>query len=430
VFPQLTGFSYFGVMNHLSLFELNSLVKNTLSKSMEPSYWVVAEVGEMRLNQKGHCYLELIEQNDDLIIAKAKATIWAYTFRNLSAWFESITHQSIQTGMKLLMNVQVQFHEVYGFSLNIRDIDPNYTLGEKQRAKQAIIKRLQDEGILDMNRELHLPLVPQKIAVISSPTAAGFEDFHHQLESNKYGYRIQTRLFKAIMQGPEALVSIPKAIRQVYEFHDEFDILAILRGGGSQVDLDCYDSYEICSLLAQFPLPVVTGIGHERDETLADVVAHSHLKTPTAAAEFIINGFVEFEEKLNEYKDLVSEVLESRLEFEEQQLADFAIKLSLLGKSVVQNNKTRLELYEEKIRKIPFNFLKNSFHAIESYEVRLRILDPINVLKRGYTITRIDNQLAKNITSISPGQIMITETEKLQIESIIKNLHNHGQKKS
>lgn len=424
----LTGFSYFGEMNNLSLVELNSIIKNILAENLEPSYWVIAEIGEMRINQKGHCYLELIEKEDDIVLAKAKATIWSYTYRNLSAWFESMTRQSIRTGLKLLMNVQVQFHEVYGFSLNVRDIDPTFTLGEKEKKKQEILKRLESEGIIFMNKELRRPVVPQRIAVISSPTAAGYEDFIHQLENNEAQFKIQVRLFKAIMQGQEAITSIPKAIRLAYEFHEEFDMLVIIRGGGSQVDLDCYDSYDICSLIAQFPLPVLTGIGHERDETLADVVAHTRVKTPTAAAEFILNGFYEFDENILRYSKMILEVVANRLEDESNRISEFVKYLTTVSKSNIQFNKTKLDLLGEKLTKEPIKFISNRKVSLSSYDTRLRILDPVNVLKRGFTISMIDNKLVKNIKKIKTGQSLHTITENRQIVSIVDKIEKNAQK--
>jgi exodeoxyribonuclease VII large subunit len=415
-------------MNHHSLFELNSLVKNVLSQHLQPSYWVVAEIGEMRLNQKGHCYLELIEQENDEVIAKAKATIWAYTYRNLSAWFESITQQSIQTGLKLLMNVQVQFHEVFGFSLNIRDIDPTYTLGESEKKKTAVLEKLTKEGIIDMNRELMLPVVPQRIAIISSPTAAGYEDFIDQLEKNPDNFFIQTHLFKAIMQGQEALFSIPEALRRIHQRINDFDLVVIIRGGGSQVDLDCYDSYDICSHIAQFPIPVITGIGHERDESIADRVAHTRLKTPTATAEFLLIGFREFENELLSLRQRIHRVAETRIENERLDLDAFANSIRLLSRGLIQSNVTKLNFFETQMIKLPVSFLSINRTALKNYDERLRLLDPKSILKRGFTISTINNVLLKNVKGISMGDLLVTQTHDSFIESDIKNIYQDGEK--
>jgi exodeoxyribonuclease VII large subunit len=262
-------------------------IQKTLKDNLEPSYWVVGEIGAMNVNQKGHCYLELVETKEDKLIAKSRATIWSYTYSNLSTWFQGITGQPLSEGMKILANVKVSFHELYGFSLNIQDIDANYTLGEKERLKQEVINKLIADGVYEMNKELSLPVVPQQVAVISSPTAAGYGDFITHVDNNNYAYRIHTHLFPAIMQGDEAPSSIIKALLEI-SATDVFDLVVLIRGGGSQLDLECFNDYDLCSHLAQFPLPVVTGIGHERDETIADMVAHTRQKTPTAVAEFIV----------------------------------------------------------------------------------------------------------------------------------------------
>ncbi|MCK5372281.1 MAG: exodeoxyribonuclease VII large subunit, partial [Cyclobacteriaceae bacterium] len=234
-------------MEHFSLFELNKLINEVLVKNLEPSYWIVAEIGEMRHNRNGHCYLELVEKEGDKIKAKSRATIWSYTYRNLSGWFEAITGESLKPGMKILCNATIQFHEVYGFSLNIKDIDAQYTLGERAKRKQDIIAKLQDDGIFDMNKELELPTVPQKIAVISSETAAGYGDFMDHLVNNEYAYSFDIQLFNSTMQGDQAEASIVDSMHQVFGRIDDFDLLVIIRGGGASLDLDCFDSYDIGS---------------------------------------------------------------------------------------------------------------------------------------------------------------------------------------
>ena len=303
-------------MEHFSLFELNKLINEVLVKNLEPSYWIVAEIGEMRHNRNGHCYLELVEKEDDKIKAKSRATIWSYTYRNLSGWFEAITGESLKPGMKILCNATIQFHEVYGFSLNIKDIDAQYTLGERAKRKQDIIAKLQDDGIFDMNKELELPTVPQKIAVISSETAAGYGDFMDHLVNNEYAYSFDIQLFNSTMQGDQAEASIVDSMHQVFGRIDDFDLLVIIRGGGASLDLDCFDSYDIGSHIAQFPIPVITGIGHERDETIADLVAHTKIKTPTAVAEFIISGTRNFELQLDEHFSILANKLNHSIEEE------------------------------------------------------------------------------------------------------------------
>ena len=242
--------------------------------------------------------LELVEKDDNKVIAQVKANIWAYEYRKLSLKFQAATNESLRPGMKVLLLVAVTFHEVYGLSLNVRDIDPAYTMGEMALKKRKVIERLTKEGLVKLNKSLSLPVVPQRIAVISSPTAAGYGDFFGQLDNNPYGYKFVHTLFPALMQGSGAEQSIISALRKVSQKIDLFDVLVIIRGGGSVIDLNCFDSYDLASEVARSPLPVITGIGHEKDDTVVDITAHTKMKTPTAVAEFLISGLRSFEENI------------------------------------------------------------------------------------------------------------------------------------
>jgi len=289
----------------LKLSELNGLVKKAVSAAFTAPVWVIGEISELKTNRSGHCYLNLIEkeENGDAIVAQARATIWSYTFRMLQPYFETTTGQQLTEGLKVLVSVSVEFHELYGYSLNIRDIDPTYTLGDMARRRREIIARLQSEGVAEMNKELDLPLVPQKIAIISSSTAAGYQDFIDQLTNNPAGYHFDLKLFPAIMQGNQAESSIIGALEKIYLYENFFDAVVIIRGGGSQADLSCFDNYNLAYFITQFPLPVITGIGHEKDDSIVDMVAHTRLKTPTAVAEFLISGVAQFDVHLDELKN-------------------------------------------------------------------------------------------------------------------------------
>jgi len=289
----------------LKLSELNGLVKKTVVEAFTAPVWVIGEISELKTNRSGHCYLNLIEkeENGDAIVAQARATIWSYTFRMLRPYFESTTGQQLTEGLKVLVSVSVEFHELYGYSLNIRDIDPTYTLGDMARRRREIIARLRSEGVAEMNKELELPLVPQKIAIISSATAAGYQDFVDQLTNNQAGYHFELKLFPAIMQGNQAESSIIGALEQIYLYENFFDAVVIIRGGGSQADLSCFDNYNLAYYITQFPMPVITGIGHEKDDSIVDLVAHTRLKTPTAVAEFLITGVAQFDAQLDELKN-------------------------------------------------------------------------------------------------------------------------------
>ena len=324
----------------LKLSELNGRVKKAIAETFTAPLWVVAEISELKLNRNGHCYLLLVEkeENGDAILAQAKATIWSYTFRMLKPFFESTTGQPLTDGIKVLISVSVDFHELYGYSLNIRDIDPTYTLGDMARRRREIISRLQSEGVADMNKELELPVVPQRIAIISSSTAAGYQDFIDQLTNNLGKYHFYTRLFPAVMQGNQAESSIIGALEQIYLYESFFDAVVIIRGGGSQADLSCFDNYNLAYFITQFPLPVITGIGHEKDDSIVDMVAHTRLKTPTAVAEFLISGITQFDLHLDDLnKRFVAEIEELLLSAKNE---------------VEQYTRTIVPLVREKITKV------------------------------------------------------------------------------
>lgn len=310
----------------LSISELNGQVKKVLSQNFTAPVWVIGEISELNVNASGHCYMTLIEKGDteDRIVAQARATVWSYTFRMLRPFFETSTGQRLRDGIKVLLQVSVEFHELYGYSLNVRNIDPTYTLGDQAMKRREIIQRLTDEGVFTMNKELELPLVPQKIAVISSPTAAGYLDFMEQLNNNSAGYRFYTCLFPAIMQGDQAEKSIVDALDRIFPYEDLFDVVVIIRGGGSQVDLSCFDNYQVACHVTQFPLPVLTGIGHEKDDSIVDLVAHTRLKTPTAVAGFILDGVSAFEERIQLLWKETSEKVTELMEVEKERLEELA----------------------------------------------------------------------------------------------------------
>lgn len=432
-------------MSHLTLFELVYQVKETLEDNLAASYWVVSEIGELRVNQKGHCYMELVEKEGAYLTAKIRANIWSNTYRNLSSWFTSVTGQQLKPGMKILAQVSVQFHELYGLSLLVTDLDPDFTLGERARKRQEVIERLQAEGVFDLNKALALPLVPQRIAVVTAPTAAGYGDFVDHLATNEDGYKFKVQLYEAVMQGDEAQSSITKALNKVYNRISEYDLLIVIRGGGSQVDLDCFDNYELARNLAQFPLPVITGIGHERDETIVDLVAHTKVKTPTAAASFLISGMSAFDERLDGYESTLSGFLLERLQEENYQLQKIGQRLQMATSNVSWRSRQQLEGLKQKLnfaglRKLEdqkqwcrecSNYLKNqAFARVRNQEERLdhlqqtlQLLDPLEVLKRGYTMTYYKGKLLKDQIAISTGDTIETRTLTKTIKSKIEEIN-------
>ena len=474
----------------LSLFELQRQVKGSLDDSFSQPVWVKAEISEMTVNRSGHCYLDLIEteQGTDTVIARCRATIWSYTFRMLKPYFETTTGQVFTEGLKVLLQAKVEYHEVYGFSLNIRDIDPVYTLGDMARQRREIIRRLEEDGVLEMNKELELPLVPQRIAIISSPTAAGLQDFVDQLHNNPHKFVFYTKLFPAVVQGNEAPGSITKALEQIFEYEELFDAVAIIRGGGAQIDLACFDNYELAFNVAQFPLPVITGIGHDKDDTVIDMVAHTRMKTPTAVAEFLISGALQFSQQLNELEKHFTELVNDQLEENKNRLNDAADQLNNLVNQMIVAQQNRLNIariqlanrsavflknqitelkqlstdtrnrtvryvtrqnhqLEQSGNKLNYTFreqvLKNKsllqqfqnlikFRSIEtiktekkylnSIQEKLRLVDPQNILKRGYSLTMINGKIVKSVEQIKTGDILETRLSDGKVESKVEKI--------
>lgn len=410
-------------MAQMTLFELNNLIKSKLESHLEHSYWVVAEISELRINQKGHCYMELVEKENNFIQAKIRANIWSYTYRTVSSQFEHATGSSLKPGIKVLFNLSINFHEVYGLSLTVNDIDPNYTIGERSRLREETIQRLQSEGLVEQNKRLELPIVPQKIAVISSDSAAGFGDFINQLNDNSRGFSFKTELFPALMQGNEAVISIRKALKEIHESQEAFDVVVLIRGGGAQADLDCFDTYELARAIALFPLPVLTGIGHERDNTVADFVAHTSLKTPTATAEFLITGMNRFDDLLHEYIYRVEKVFEGKLNIEQQ-------KLQHLSSQIEQNTNRTLSTfnYELEQKAMTLNhgterYLDRQKSLLDTLGKQLRLIDPNTIFERGYSITLKNGKSVAN-QNIEAGDLLETRAFKKHIKSQVTEVDN------
>lgn len=312
-------------MEALSLYDLNALVRRSLEQCLPDEYWVQAELSDVRTNSTGHCYLEFIQKDSrsNNLIAKARGTIWANVYRLLKPYFEESTGQAFVSGIKVLVQVTVSFHELYGYSLTVQDIDPTYTLGDMARRRREILKQLEEEGVLTLNKELEMPVLPQRIAVVSSPTAAGYGDFCHQLKNNSRGFFFHTELFPALMQGDRVEESVLSALDAILNRQEDFDAVVIIRGGGATSDLSGFDTYLLAAACAQFPLPIITGIGHERDDTVLDSVAHTRVKTPTAAAEYLINCMDLVADELEVLISQLHESVRSRLTEEHRKLISY-----------------------------------------------------------------------------------------------------------
>ncbi len=420
--------------------EIKAAMKNTLPFS----WWVMAEISEIKVNYSGHCYLELIEKNEinESIKARARATIWSSVYRMLQPYFETTTQTRLCAGIKVMVKVSAEFHEVYGFSLNITDIEPSYTVGELALQKLEIIRRLKAEGVFDMNRSLPFPDLPKRIAVISSKTAAGYGDFHDQITNNQFGYTFYLKLFPAVMQGEEAEKSIIKALESIYSHEKYFDAVVIIRGGGASADLHCFNSYWLNYNICQFPLPVITGIGHEQDETVADLVAHTRMKTPTAVAEFLIGCLQEAEAYLNEQTLRLYDLVSEKMSEENERLQRLILVLTPSVKKRLEKNRTDLlmraaglkgsvrhliALQTGKTDRLHSNmlsatreYIKNEIHRIEMLEKQNNYLDPYLILKRGYSITYHKGKAVKSAAEISAGDIIETRLAEGTLKS--KNL--------
>ena len=374
-------------MNSISLYELNKEISSVL-KGCLSKVWVHAEINSISVQRVGHCYIELIEKDENTgsIIAKSRANIWANIYKSIAAYFLAETGKTLAAGMKVAFCVDVTFHEVYGISLNVVDIDPTYTLGESARRKALVIKKLEEDGVIEMNKLLSIKPLIKNIAVISAEGAAGYGDFFHQLEHNAYGYKYNLTLFNSIMQGEKAEASILESLDKVLERLDEFDVLVLIRGGGAVSDLDCFDAYNLSASLAQFPLPVLTGIGHTRDVSVVDMVAKLPLKTPTAVADFIINHTRSLEEKIDSYIELLSRSVTVLLDRQARKL---------------DQSLTLLPLYANRL-------IDRKLHALELMERSLELMSPESILKKGYAIVEKNGKSA-SAASLNPGdEVKIT----------------------
>jgi len=394
----------------LSLSELLGKVKNVLVKEFSGAYWIVAEILELHENRNGHCYLELIEKSPDMdsLMARARGTIWASRYSMLRPFFEAATGTKLKSGIKLLCKASVEFHAQYGFSLNITDIDPAYTLGDLARKKQEIIQKLREEGVMDMNKEIPFPTVPQRIAVISSESAAGYGDFMESIQNNSQGFYFYTRLFPSVMQGDDVPGSINAALDKIFDSPSEFDCVAIIRGGGSKADLEPFNHYDLAYYITQFPLPVITGIGHERDESVADMVASYGLKTPTAVAEFLVDQLMGFEFQLSALYDQLAASVKRIVLARSTMLERFRGDLEHFTTGFLRRKSELLQQASGLLKKGTSSFLSRKKDHLILLETRIELVNPDNILKRGYSMTLLDGKIISKVQHVKPGDLLET----------------------
>lgn len=430
-------------MAPITLLELNLMVRNQIHKEFPNNFWVQAELSECKENYSGHCYLELIQKRagSDVICAKSRATIWANVWAVLKPYFEKQTGVRLQTGQKVLMEVSVEFHELYGFNLVVHNIDPAYTIGELSLRRKEVIRQLTQDGVIDLNKELPWPSLPQCLAIVSSPTAAGYEDFMDQLHHNEPGYVFYTALFPAIMQGEFAAQSIIDALNHIIESGVDFDAVVIIRGGGASADLSCFDQYDLCFYCAQYPLPILSGIGHERDSSVLDRVAHTSVKTPTATAEYLLGNMTQQAYRLDANAESLKAVTQNLMDFYKQQLQSNSESLKsmtrdriysaqlLIGRreSTLLNNSKGFLMQKNQLVEI---YLTNLMHRsnlnLEQLKHKMELMSktlpsysPEIMIQRGFSLTIHDGKIVKSVHEFSKGAEICTQLRDGKIYSII-----------
>ena len=373
-----------------TLYELQRIIGAAVEQFIPRSVWVSAEIADLKVNQSGHCYLELVERDEQspsgrTAKAQARAVIWKSNYARIAAKFESATSRRLSAALKVLVEVNVTHHPVYGLSLQIVDIDPTYTIGDAERQKQITIDRLKADGVWDINRQTAIPVVVERVAVISSATAAGYRDFMEEIGSSIYN--IRTTLFEAIMQGETSEESIVAALTAIAERSDEFDAVAIIRGGGSTADLECFNSYLTSLCVAQFPIPVLTGIGHDKDVSVVDMVAAVPLKTPTAVAAWLCSRAEQFD---------------GQLEYVALMLRDCCRKAS-------HNAELKIERYSEQLRRAVEIALIRHSERLDNYALLVKNFAPQRLLRLGFAIARTEVGVVRTTADVNIGDKVIIE---------------------
>lgn len=433
----------------LTLYELNSLVREVVETSLNRGYWVEAELSEAR-EVRGHCYMELIQKDpfSATPVARASAKCWKNRWNALRPKFEQATGQPLHAGLKVLLCVTANFHEAYGFSWIVQDLDPTYTLGDMARKRMEIIRQLKAEGVFELQKELHLPMFAQRVAVISSENAAGYGDFCNHLLGNDHGLHFETTLFPAVMQGDQVEASVIAALDRIYEAADMYDVVVIIRGGGATADLSGFDTLRLAENVANFPLPIITGIGHERDESVLDMVAYQRMKTPTAAATCLIDNLMTVSRQLDDWQEIISQRVGQRLALEHARLETIVARIPALVHLVHTRQEAHLErlatsivhFLHERLTTEHFHLerlttsiapliqkrMETERHRLDRLELRAKSLDPALLLRRGYSITLIDGRVVRDPACLHVGDIVETRVEKGTFTATVKTTNTHS----
>ena len=415
----------------MSLLELNALVKKSIHLCLPDEYWIQAELSDVRTNYSGHCYLEFVQKDarSNALVAKARGMIWNHVFAQIKPYFEQNTGQAFTSGIKVLVKVTVDFHELYGYSLTVTDIDPTYTLGDMARKRKEILQQLEAEGVLTLNKELKLPELTQRIAVISSATAAGFGDFCNQLRHNTDGFVFYPKLFPAVMQGEKVESSIISALNHIYKDIDSWDVVVIIRGGGATSDLSGFDTYELAANCVQFPLPIITGIGHERDDTVIDMVSHTRVKTPTAAAEFLISHTRQTADRLKQYAAFLNQEVPLAINRQREKLNRWVMRMPAKVQMRLQHERFYQKSLSQRISSAwSTRFLQEQYrlqitskisasytaqiqregHRLELFAQQIKSASPERLLKKGYSITLKNGKAVTNADELKHGDELVT----------------------
>ena len=384
-------------MKQYSLSELCAEIQEVVENDLLERYWVCAEIAS--LSARGHCYMELVEKaEDNMLAAKVRATCWSNVYSLLSAYFIQETGQALRVGMQVLVEVSVAFHPVYGLSLNVWNIDPTYTQGDLAKQRQATIRRLTEDGVMELQQSLELPTLIHKVAVISAADAAGYGDFCDQLQNNRFGVKFEVELFAAVMQGDHAPKSIIKALNEIVSEEEKWDIVVIIRGGGATTDLGCFDDYELASHCAQFPLPILSGIGHTRDMSIVDMVAHTSVKTPTAAAEWLI-------ERVAEQVEMIRQL---------------ALRLQRATQHAVVQENNKLQAYMQRMSHAAQRLLMQEQNRLQMWTKMIELHSPERIFKMGYSLTMVNGKPVMRKEDVKEGDVLKTYLQDGVVESVVK----------
>ena len=384
-------------MEKYSLKELCDWIQEMVENDLPDRYWVCAEIASMSV--RGHCYMELVEKAENgILAAKVRATCWNNVYNLLSAYFVQETGQSLHVGLQVMLEVSVEFHAVYGLSLNVWNIDPTYTLGDLAKQRQATIQQLTEDGVMDLQKALQIPSLPRRVAVISSADAAGYGDFCDQLKHNRFGFKFHVQLYPAVVQGDNAARSVVQALNSIAALEEEWDVVVIIRGGGASTDMSCFDDYNLASHCAQFPLPIIAGIGHTRDVSVVDIVVHTSVKTPTAAAEWLIERVAEQVERVG----------------------NLMLRLQRATQNAVSREKNRLLLYEQQI----FNAVRGKAvrerGKLDLWMKTIELHSPERIFKMGYSLTMVNGKMVRSQSEVNEGDVLETHLHDGVIQSVVK----------